>query len=203
MNTEIKEVLARVKGVGKISAEDAIQLGLSGAALRASGVPWDIRKSNPYLVYDRLDWEMIVGKNGDVYERYIVRMKEMLQSVRIVRQCIDQMPTGGVSIDNPKIFFPPREKVQESMESLIHHFLLASEGFQAPKGEVYFSVEAPKGEFGFYLFSDGGPKPYRLKIRSPSFINLQALEPMAVGQLFADVVAIIGSLDIVMGEVDR
>lgn len=196
--------ILRAKNVGKISAEDAIGLGLSGASLRASGVPWDIRKSAPYLVYDRLDWDMIVDNGCDVYARYLVRMKEMLESAKIVRQCIEQMPKeGGVVIDNPKIIYPAREKVHESMESLIHHFLIASEGVQCPEGEVYNSIEAPKGELGFYIYSTGGAKPYRMKIRSPSFVNMQALEPMCKGQLLADVVAIIGSIDVVLGEIDR
>ena len=196
--------ILRTKGVGSISAEQAKSLCLSGPSLRGSGVPWDIRKSNPYLVYDRLDWEMIVDNGCDTYARYMVRMKEMLESVKIVRQCIQQMPAkGGVTIDNPKIAFPAKEKVNENMESLIHHFLLASEGFQTPKGEVYNSIEAPKGELGFYIYSDGGAKPYRMKIRSPSFNNMQSLEPMCIGQMLADVVAVIGSLDVVLGEIDR
>ncbi len=196
--------ILRTKGVGPISAEQAKSLCLSGPSLRGSGVPWDIRKDNPYLVYDRLDWDMIVDDGCDTYARYIVRMKEMLESVKIIRQCIQQMPAkGGVMIDNPKIAFPAKEKVHESMESLIHHFILASEGFQTPKGEVYNSIEAPKGELGFYIYSDGGVKPYRMKIRSPSFNNMQSLEPMCVGQMIADVVAVIGSLDVVLGEIDR
>jgi len=194
----------RTKGVGAISAEEAISLGLSGASLRGSGVPWDLRKTNPYLVYDRMNFEMCTEKDGDVYARYMVRMREMLESARIIEQCLRDMPTtGGVNIDNPKIMYPGKEKVHESMESLIHHFLLASEGMEVPEGEVYHGIEAPKGELGFYIYSTGGHKPYRLKIRSPSFINLQSLETMCIGRMIADVVAIIASLDVVLGEIDR
>lgn len=195
--------VSRTKGIGYITAEQGIALGLSGASLRASGVAWDLRKSNPYLVYDRLDFDLITEQEGDVYARYIVRMKEMLESTKIIQQCIEQMPGGAVNIDNPKIIYPAKEKVHQSMESLIHHFLLASEGLEAPEGEVYHGIEAPKGELGFYIYSTGGHKPYRMKIRSPSFINLQSLETMCVGQMVADVVAIIGSIDIVLGEIDR
>ncbi len=195
--------LQRTKGVGMISAADAIDLGLTGPSLRASDVRWDIRKSNPYLVYGELDWEMAVGTGCDVYERYLVRIEEMRQSNRIVQQCIERMPDGPVNIDNPKIIYPPRENVHKSMEDLIHHFMLAYEGFRAPEGEVYNSIEAPKGELGFYIYSDGSNKPYRLKIRAPSFVNLQSLAKMCKGRLFADVVAVIGSLDIVLGESDR
>jgi NADH-quinone oxidoreductase subunit D len=195
--------LQRTKGVGVISAADATDLGLSGPSLRGSNVPWDIRKSNPYLVYGDLDWEMAVETGCDVYARYLVRIEEMRQSNRIIQQCIERMPEGPVNIDNPKIIYPPRENVHKSMEDLIHHFMLAYEGFRAPEGEVYNSIEAPKGELGFYIYSDGSNKPYRLKIRSPSFVNLQSLSKMCEGRLFADVVAVIGSLDIVLGESDR
>ncbi len=194
----------RTRGIGVISGGQATALGLSGASLRASGVRWDLRKSNPYLVYDRMNFEMCTAAEGDVYARYMVRMREMLESVKIVQQCIAEMPMdGAVNIDNPKIIYPAKEKVHQSMESLIHHFLLASEGLEAPAGEVYHSIEAPKGELGFYIYSTGGHKPYRMKIRSPSFINLQSLETMCKGRMIADVVAIIASLDVVLGEIDR
>jgi len=195
--------LQRTWGIGKISAGDAIALGLSGPSLRASGVSWDIRKSHPHLVYDRLDWNMMVEEGGDCYARYLVRIHEMRESVKIIRQCLDRIPGGPVNIDNPKIIVPPRQQLHHSMEGLIHHFLLVSEGFWPPRGEVYHSIEAPKGELGFYLVSDGTPKAYRLKIRAPSFCNLMSLDRMCRGGLLADVVAVIGSLDVVMGDVDR
>ena len=194
----------RTRGVGKISREDALDLCLTGPSLRASGVDLDIRRDNPYLVYDRLDWNVVTAAEGDCYARYECRMQEMLESMRIVKQCLDQMPKDGpINIDNPKVMYPPRERLETSMEDLIHHFLLASEGMQVPPGEVYRPIEASKGELGFYIYSDGGAEPYRLHIRSPSFVNLQALPKMSVGSLIADVVAVIGSLDLVLGEIDR
>lgn len=196
----------RTENVGIISGEQAISLGLSGPPLRGSGVNWDLRRDQPYLAYADLDFEVAVETRGDCYARYMVRMKEMRESIKIARQCIDKLETlkdTPVNIDNPKVIFPPKDNVKKSMEDLIHHFLLASEGIKVPEGEVYHAIEAPKGELGFYLVADGGPKAYRLGIRSPSFINLQGLEPMAQGALLADVVAIIASLDPVMGEVDR
>jgi len=194
----------RTRGVGTISREDAIDLCMTGASLRASGVKWDIRKANPYLVYDRLDWEVPTATEGDCYARYQVRMQEMLESHKILVQCLNQMPKDGpVNIDNPKVMYPPRDRVKKSMEDLIHHFLLASEGLKTPPGEVYQPIEGSKGELGFYIFTDGGPKPYRLHIRSPSFVNLQSLGKMSEGALIADVVAVIGSLDLVLGEIDR
>jgi len=195
--------LQRTWGIGKISAEDAVALGLSGPSLRASGVAWDIRKSHPYLVYDQLDWEPAVEQRGDCYARYLVRMREMRESVKIIRQCLDRFPDGPVNIDNPKVIYPPKELLHTSMEALIHHFLLASEGPTPPSGEVYHAIEAPKGELGFYIVSDGSPRAYRLKLRTPSFANLQSLDKMCRGHLLADVVAIIGSLDIVLGDIDR
>lgn len=194
----------RMKGIGPISKEDAIALSLTGPSLRASGVPWDIRKTEPYLVYDRLDWEMAVDDGCDCYARYVVRMKEMLESQKIIAQCLRDMPKDGpVNIDDPKVIYPPRDRVKKGMEDLIHHFLLASEGLKTPPGEVYAPIEASKGELGFYIHTAGGSKPNRLHIRSPSFVNLQSLAPMSVGGLIADVVAIIGSIDIVLGEIDR
>lgn len=194
----------RTRGIGKISRQDAIDLCLTGPSLRASGVAWDIRKANPYLVYDRVDWKLITAEEGDCYARYQVRMAEMLESTRIIQQCLDQIPKDGpLNIDNPKVMYPPRDRVKKSMEDLIHHFLLASEGLKTPAGEVYRPIEASKGELGFYIFTEGGPKPYRLHIRSPSFVNLQSLPIMSVGSMIADVVAVIGSLDLVLGEIDR
>ncbi len=194
----------RTRGVGKISREDALDLCLTGPSLRASGVEWDIRRANPYLVYDRLQWNVITAQEGDCYARYQVRMREMLESQKIIRQCLDQMPKDGpVNIDNPKVIYPPRDRVKKSMEDLIHHFLLASEGLKTPPGEVYQPIEASKGELGFYIFTNGGPQPYRMHIRSPSFVNLQSLGKMSEGALIADVVAVIGSLDLVLGEIDR
>ncbi|MCX8035917.1 MAG: NADH dehydrogenase (quinone) subunit D [Candidatus Sumerlaeia bacterium] len=201
--TQNEIFLQRTWNIGRISGDEAIALGLSGPSLRASGVAWDIRKSHPYLWYDQIEWNMAVEDAGDCYARYLVRMREMRESLRIIRQCLDRVPKGPVNIDNPKVMLPRREELRHSMEALIHHFLLVSEGFWPPAGEVYHAIEAPKGELGFYLVSDGTPKAYRLKIRAPSFCNLQSLDRMCRGALLADVVAIIGSLDIVMGDVDR
>lgn len=195
--------LSRTVGIGKLSAKDALDLGVTGPVLRASGVNYDLRKDIPYLAYPELEWKTYVGSKGDVYERYLLRMNEILESVNIIRQCCKNMPGGSVNIDNNKYVYPPRERIYNTMEDLIHHFLLAQEGFTMPEGEVYNSIESPKGELGFYLVSDGSQKPYRLKIHSPSFTNLQALKKMCESHLLADVVAIIASLDIVLGEVDR
>ena len=195
--------MERTIGIGSISGPEAIALGLSGPNLRASGVAWDIRRSHPYLIYDQLDWNVAVEEAGDCYARYLVRMKEMRESVRIIRQCLDRWPDGPLNIDNPKVVYPPRAQLGYSMEALIHHFLIACEGFKTPVGEVYFAIENSKGEFGFYCVSDGGTRPYRLKIRSPSFASIQALDRLCRGALLADVVAIIGSLDIVLGDSDR
>ena len=194
----------RTRNVGTISKEDAISLCLTGPSLRASGVQWDMRKVNPYLVYDRVEFNVPTRTEGDCYARYEVRMEEMQESCKIIRQCLAMMPKDGpINIDNPKVMYPPRERIKKSMEDLIHHFLLASEGLYVPAGEAYFPIEASKGELGFYIVSAGGHRPYRLKIRSPSFINLQSLGKMAEGGLLADVVAVIGSLDLVLGEIDR
>jgi NADH-quinone oxidoreductase subunit D len=201
--TENEIFVQRTKGVGHLSAEDCVRYGLTGPLLRASGNPYDLRKDEPYLAYPELDWEVAWGTEGDVYERYLVRMREMYESCRIAKQCLEKMPGGPVNIDNPKVIFPPRERVKKGMEDLIHHFMLAAEGFTPPEGEVYFAIEAPKGELGFYIVSDGSPHPYRLKVRSPSFTNLQGLKPMAVGEYFADLIATVSSIDFIMGEVDR
>lgn len=195
--------MQRTVGVGVLKREEAIALGVSGPALRASGVPWDIRKVWPYSGYDRFHFDISLGKNGDVYDRYRCRVFEMRQSTAIVRQCLDRMPKGPVNLDDPKIVPPPKPLVRRSMEALIHHFLLYSQGFAVPPGEAYVPIESPKGEIGFYVVSDGSNKPYRVRVRPPSLINLQALPRMVEGRLVADVVAVIGSIDIVLGEVDR
>ncbi len=195
--------LGRTQDVGIISREDAIAWGCTGPVLRGSGVEWDVRKAQPYLDYDQYDFEIPVGTVGDVYDRYLVRMEEMRQSVRIIRQAIERMPDGPLNADAPKVVLPPKEKVLTSMEALIHHFIIVTEGFHPPEGEVYHAIEAPKGELGFYIVSDGGPSAYRCRIRPAAFVNLQVIEKIAVGQMIPDVVGIIGSLDPVMGEVDR
>lgn len=195
--------LARTRGVGVLRAEEAVSLGVTGPALRASGVNRDLRKLEPYLVYDRVDFEVPVRDEGDVFARYMVRMDEMRESVRILNQLLDRMPEGPVLLDDFKIVPPPKDQVYRGMEELIHHFKLVSEGFSPPPGEVYVGVEAPKGELGYYIVSDGSPRPYRFRVRPPSFVNLQALEHILPGHLVADVVAIIGSFDPVFGEVDR
>jgi NADH-quinone oxidoreductase subunit D len=193
----------RTIDIGSLSAEDAMDWGFSGPNLRACGVPWDIRKAQPYDVYDKMDFDIPTGKTGDCYDRYLVRMAEMRQSLRIIKQCLADMPAGPVKIDNSKITPPSRADMKQSMESLIHHFKLFTEGYHVPAGETYTAVEAPKGEFGVYLVSDGTNKPYRCKIRAPGFAHLQALELVSKGYMLADVVANIGSLDIVFGEIDR
>lgn len=195
--------LKRNKGVGAISQEDAISLGLSGPALRSTGVKWDIRKDEPYLVYDRLDFDVPVGENGDCFDRYIVRMEEMRQAARIIKQALEQIPDGRPCVDIPDIVPPQRKDIETNMEALIHHFKLVSHGFKVPKGEAYVSIEAPKGELGFYIASDGSERPFRIKIRAPSFVNLQAVDPMSRGRYLADVVAVVSSLDPVFGEADK
>lgn len=193
----------RTVGVGVISAEDAIDYGLSGPSLRGSGVNWDIRKSEPYSGYDTYHFAVPLGKKGDVYDRYRVRIEEMRQSNSIVRQSLNILPKGDFIARIPNVTLPPKEDVETNMESMISHFKLIMHGIHPPKGEVYSSIEAPKGELGFYIVSDGSSNPYRLKIRPPSFVNLEALPKMVEGRLLPDVVATIGSLDIVLGEIDR
>lgn len=195
--------LQRTIGNGVISAEDAIDYGITGPALRGSGVDWDLRRDNPYSGYEKYDFKVPVGENCDTFDRYKVRLVEMRESVKIIRQALDSLKPGPVLADEPQICYPPKENVYNSIEGLIHHFKIASEGFPAPEGEVYQSVEAPKGELGYYLVSDGSTKPYRMRIRPPSFVNLQAIEKMAKGAMIADLVAVIGTLDIVLGEIDR
>jgi NADH-quinone oxidoreductase subunit D len=195
----------RTVGIGVVSPERALQLGLTGPMLRGSGFAWDLRKKQPYEVYDRMDFDIPVGVNGDCYDRYLVRMEEMRQANRIIKQCVDWLranPGLVISADH-KVAPPPREEMKQDMEALIHHFKLFTEGFCVPEGEVYTAIEHPKGEFGVYLVSDGANKPYRVKIRPAGFAHLSAMNEMARGHMLADVVAIIGTLDIVFGEVDR
>jgi NADH-quinone oxidoreductase subunit D len=193
----------RTRDLGVISKEDAIDYGLTGPNLRGSGVNHDIRKANPYLVYDQLEFDVPVGSVGDCYDRYLVRMEEMRQSVRILRQCLKKLPDGPINVPDGKVVLPPKDKVLTSMEELIHQFLLVTQGVNCPAGEVYFGAENPKGELGFYINSRGGGTPHRLKIRAPSFVNLSILHKLLPGHMMSDTVAILGSLDFVMGECDR
>ena len=195
----------RTVDIGVVSPEQCLARGFTGPMLRGSGVEWDLRKKQPYAVYDQVDFDIPVGTNGDCYDRYLCRIEEMRQSNRIIRQCVKwlQKNQGPVMIDDAKLIAPPRETMKRDMESLIHHFKLFTEGYCVREGEAYAAVEAPKGEFGIYLISDGANKPYRLKIRAPGFVHLSALDEMCRGHMLADVVAIIGTQDIVFGEVDR
>lgn len=193
----------RTQGVGIISKEDAIDYGLTGPNLRGSGVDYDLRKHQPYLVYDQLQFDVPIGLTGDCFDRYLCRIEEMRQSVRIIHQCLDKLPGGPVNIDDKKIVLPPKHQVLTKMEELIHHFIAVTQGVNAPIGEVYFGHENPKGELGFYICSKGGGTPYRLKIRSPSFVNLSILSRLLPGHMISDVVSILGSFDFVMGECDR
>ncbi len=193
----------RTIGVGHISAEAAIDIGITGPALRASGVDWDLRRDNPYSGYEDYDFEVPVFEEGDTFARYKARLDEMRQASLIILQALDKLKPGPILADCPKVVLPPKQDVVESIEGLIHHFKIISEGFSPEPGEVYQGVEAPKGELGFYLVSDGSPKPLRMKVRPPSFVNLQGLPQMVEGKLLADVVAVIGTLDIVLGEIDR
>ncbi|TWJ33554.1 NADH dehydrogenase (quinone) subunit D [Geobacter argillaceus] len=195
--------LQRTIGNGVISAEDAIDFGITGPALRGSGVDWDLRRDNPYSGYEKYKFTVPVGEKCDTYDRYKVRLVEMREAVKIVQQALNDLKPGPVLADAPQVCYPPKENVYNSIEGLIHHFKIASEGFSVPEGEVYQSVEAPKGELGYYIVSDGGNKPYRMRIRPPSFVNLGAIEKMAKGAMIADLVAVIGTLDIVLGEIDR
>ena len=193
----------RTVDIGVVSEEEAMAWGFSGPMLRASGVPWDLRKSQPYDAYDQMNFDIPVGKNGDCYDRFLIRVEEMRQSLRIVRQCIEQMPDGPVMTEDGKVGPPSRGEMKRSMEALIHHFKLYTEGVHVPAGETYTAVEAPKGEFGVYLVSDGTNKPYRCKIRAPGFAHLQAMDSMCKGHMLADSVAILGAMDVVFGEIDR
>ena len=195
----------RTVGIGVVSPGRAVELGFSGPMLRGSGVEWDLRKKQPYEVYDRVDFDIPVGVNGDCYDRYLVRVEEMRQSNRIIRQCLEWLRTnsGPVMLEDHKLTAPTREEMKEDMEALIHHFKLFTEGYCVPRGEAYAAVEHPKGEFGVYLVSDGANKPYRLKVRAPGFAHLAAMNELIQGHMLADVVAIIGTLDVVFGEIDR
>jgi NADH-quinone oxidoreductase subunit D len=193
----------RTVDIGIMSAEDALAWGFTGPCLRASGVPWDLRRAQPYEMYDKVQFKIPVGRNGDCYDRYLMRMYEMRESVSIIKQCLAQMKPGPVKVQDNKISPPPRAEMKRSMEALIHHFKLYTEGFHVPAGTTYTTVESPKGEFGVYLISDGTNRPYRCKIRPTGFAHLQAIETMSRRHMLADMVAVIGSLDIVFGEVDR
>ena len=195
--------LVRTKGLGVITREDALRWGVTGPMLRASGTPHDLRKAQPYSGYDQYEFEVPTHTDGDTYARYLVRMEEMRQSIRIVQQALDKLPYGPVRSNNRKYVPPPRSELSTSMEAVIHHFKLWTEGFTPPKGSVYAAVESPRGELGVYLESDGGPRPYRIHWRTPSFMNLQTLPMLAKGNLVADLVALIGTADIVLGDVDR
>jgi len=201
--TKNRIFMQRTIGVGVLTGEQAVDLGCTGGTLRGSGVTYDVRKAKPYLGYETYDFEVPLGKNGDVYDRYLVRIEEMKQSLRIIRQALDRLKPGSVRSSYPYLFPAKREDVKRGMEELIFHFKIMSEGFRVQAGDAYFSIESPKGELGFYVVADGGPKPYRVHVRPPSFIHLMALEPMAVGRLVSDTIACIGSIDIVLGEVDR
>lgn len=195
--------LKRTVGNGVISAEDAIDIGITGPALRGSGVDWDARRDDSYAGYDTYKFEVPVGEKCDTFDRYKVRLIEMRESCKIVRQALERLKPGPVLADCPQVCYPPKENVYNSIEGLIHHFKIASEGYPVPEGEVYQGIEAPKGELGYYIVSEGGNKPERMRIRPPSFVNLQAIEKMAKGAMIADLVAVIGTLDIVLGEIDR
>jgi len=201
--TENRVFKQRTVGIGVVSRQQAMDWGFTGPMLRASNVPWDLRKSQPYEVYEKMDFDIPVGKTGDCYARYMVRMEEMRQSLKIMQQCLREMPGGPVRVDDYKIAPPPREEMKKSMEALIHHFKLFTEGYHVPAGETYTAVEAPKGEFGVYLIADGTNRPYKCHIRAPGFAHLAGLDFMSKGHMLADTVAIIGSMDIVFGEIDR
>jgi NADH-quinone oxidoreductase subunit D len=201
--TENRIFRQRTVDVGIVTKDDALDWGFSGPMLRGSGVPWDLRKSQPYDVYGRMEFDIPVGKTGDCFDRYLVRVEEMRQSLRIIMQCVNEMPGGPVRTQDNKIAPPSRGEMKQSMEALIHHFKLYTEGYRVPEGETYTAVEAPKGEFGVYVVADGSNKPYRCKIRAPGFAFLQATDFLSKGHMLADMVAIVGSMDIVFGEIDR
>lgn len=207
---EIEEMLTnnriwkqRLVDIGVVSAKDALNLGFSGVMLRGSGISWDLRKTQPYEIYDQLEFDIPVGTNGDCYDRYLIRIEEMRQSIRIILQVLNKIPNGPIKLDDKKITNPNRIQIKNSMESLIHHFKYYSENISVNSGETYTVIEAPKGEYGVYLVSDGTNKPYRCKIKSPGFLHLQALDFIAKNHMIADVVTIIGTLDVVFGEIDR
>ncbi|XP_037781557.1 NADH-ubiquinone oxidoreductase 49 kDa subunit-like [Penaeus monodon] len=207
---EVEDVLTnnriwrqRIIDIGTVSAEDALNYGFSGVMLRGSGIKWDLRKAQPYDAYDLVEFDVPVGKNGDTYDRYLIRVEEMRQSLNIIEQCLNQMPPGEVRVDDAKVTPPKRAEMKTSMEALIHHFKVFTQGYQVPPGATYTAVEAPKGEFGVYLVSDGSSRPYRCKIKAPGFAHLAATDMVGKNHMLADIVAIIGTLDIVFGEVDR
>ena len=189
--------------IGIVSKEDALDYSFSGVMMRGSGIPWDLRKSQPYDCYNQLNFKIPIGKNGDCYDRYLCRIEEMKESLEIIKQCLSMMPKGAIKSEDGKITPPPKKEIKESMEALIHHFKLFTEGYRVEKDEIYTAVEAPKGEFGVYLISDGSSKPYKCKIRAPGFSHLQAMDYLIKGHMLADVPAVLGSMDIVFGEVDR
>ena len=193
----------RLQGVGVITPQEAIALGATGPILRGAGVPWDLRRDQPYLRYPEVEFDVIVGSYGDAFDRYAIRLNEIRESMKIVRQILDRMPAGDYRIQNKKVTPPPRARIDESMEALIHHFKIFTEGFKVPEGEVYVAIESPRGEIGCYIASDGSPTPYRMHVRAPSFVNIQCLPHMMRGGLVADAVAVISSVDPVLGEVDR
>jgi NADH-quinone oxidoreductase subunit D len=193
----------RTIGVGTITTEQCLALGITGPILRSTGFPWDLRKEQPYLKYPEVDFDVVYTENGDVYDRYRIRLFEILESIRIVRQCVEKMPPGDYRVQDRKVTPPPRARIDESMEALIHHFKLFTEGFSVPAGETYVAIESPRGEIGCYIVADGTAKPYRLHIRGPSFYNLQSMGPMVEGAMVADAVAIVSSIDPILGEVDR
>jgi len=201
--TENRIFKQRNVDIGVVSVPDALAWGFSGVMVRGSGLAWDLRRAEPYEIYSELDFQIPVGKNGDCWDRYLCRVEEMRESIKIIKQCIDRMPVGPVMPERSKFSPPRRAEMKTSMEALIHHFKLYTEGFHIPAGEFYACVEAPKGEFGVYLVTDGSNRPYRLKIKAPGFAHLQAMDAMCRGHMLADVSAIIGSLDIVFGEIDR
>jgi len=193
----------RLQGVGVITTEECMALGVTGPILRSTGYAWDLRRETPYLAYDEVDFDVVVGTYGDCYDRYAIRLAEIRESMSIVRQCVDKMPKGDYRIQDKKVTPPPRARINESMEALIHHFKIFTEGFKVPEGETYVAIESPRGELGCYIVSDGSPHPYRMHVRAPSFVNLQALPHLMHGGLLADGVAIISSVDPILGEVDR
>lgn len=200
MLTDNRIWLGRTKGVGVVSAKDALDMSFSGVMLRGSGVPWDVRKSQPYDAYDQVEFDVPVGVNGDCYDRYLCRMEEFRQSLRIIHQCLNKMPAGPIKVEDYKIAPPPRAAMKENMEALIHHFLLYSKGYTVPPGETYSAIEAPKGEMGVFVVSDGSERPYRCKIRAPGFAHLACFDQVSRGHLLADAVAIIGTMDLVFGK---
>jgi NADH-quinone oxidoreductase subunit D len=193
----------RTMGVGVITRDEALALSATGPILRSTGVEWDLRRDQPYLAYDQVEFDVIVGTHGDAFDRYAIRLNEIRESIRICRQIVDKMPLGDYRTQNKKVTPPPRSRIDESMEALIHHFKIFTEGFRVPEGEVYVAVESPRGELGCYLVADGSSKPWRMHVRGPSFVNLQSMPTMLIGAQMADVVAVISSIDPVLGEVDR